>query len=144
MKRRRALVGPLGPALVHEASRWQKEIATEFGLLHDDAYRVDLCVEELVTNIVNHTVPQCAEAPVELRAEIDDDILRLTFIDPCLPFDPFARPAPAKVESIEDADVGGMGIHLVRQFSDEHRYECRDGVNTVELVFKLARPEQPC
>ena len=138
MKRRRALVGPLGPALVHEASRWQKERATEFGLSHDDAYRLDLCVEELVTNVVNHTAPDCADLRVELRAEIDEGALVLTVVDPCPLFDPFARPAPAKAESIEQAVIGGMGIHLVREFTDAHRYERRDGRNAVELVFKLS------
>ena len=140
MKRRRALIGPLGPALVHEASLWQKSLAAEFRLSHDDAYRLDLCVEELVTNVVTHTAPECAGLRVELRVEIDDKLLRLTCVDPCSAFDPFARPGPAKPKSIEEAVIGGMGIHLVREFSDSHRYERRDDRNVVELVFKLSPP----
>jgi sigma-B regulation protein RsbU (phosphoserine phosphatase) len=149
MQKRRALIGPLGPALVPEASRWQASLAAEFGLSHDDAYRLDLCVEELVTNVVKYAPAECADLRVEMRVEIEGNLLRLTFVDPCPGFDPFARPAPAKAHSIEEAVVGGLGIQLMREFSDAHRYQRLDDRNVVELVFKLTpadgddRPASP-
>jgi anti-sigma regulatory factor (Ser/Thr protein kinase) len=39
--------------------------------------------------------------------------------------------------SIDDRQIGGLGIHLVRELLDEVRYERRAGRNVVILVKQL-------
>ena len=46
-------------------------------------------------------------------------------------------PVPA---SLADLQVGGHGIHLLREFSDGSRYEFRDDCNRLTLTFELERP----
>ena len=40
-------------------------------------------------------------------------------------------------KSAEDREIGGLGIHLVRQLMDEIRYERVEGKNILTLVKKV-------
>jgi anti-sigma regulatory factor (Ser/Thr protein kinase) len=40
-------------------------------------------------------------------------------------------------DNLESAKIGGLGIHLARQFSDSMLYERIDGTNRVSLTFKV-------
>ena len=58
-------------------------------------------------------------------------------IDNGRPFDPFTSPAPDTTLSVEDRDIGGQGIHLVRRMVDELRYHRRSDRNIVMLTKRL-------
>jgi len=139
LTKQRSLTGPLGPALIGEMGQWLQALGAEFNFSPEDQYRIDLCGEEIVTNIVKYSDPQYANQPVELRAVIEPQRARLIFIDPAGPFDPFSRPPPAAVTTLENFAIGGQGVHLVREFTDAHRYERRDLRNWVELDFALTQ-----
>ena len=47
-------------------------------------------------------------------------------VDDGIPFDPTAAAAPDTSLEVEDRDVGGLGVHLVRKLMDEVAYR-RDG-----------------
>jgi anti-sigma regulatory factor (Ser/Thr protein kinase) len=126
--------------LIEEAGKWLQALGQEFNFSHTDLYRIELCVEELLTNLVMHSDPQYANQPVGLHAVIEAQRAVLTLVDPAAFFDPLSRPPPPVANSIEEMQVGGQGIYLVRKFSDVFRYERRDDKNRVELVFDLERP----
>lgn len=134
------LTGPLDQSLVSAASSWLQSLGAEFNFTHEDLYRIDMCVEELVSNVVNYSDPQFADQPVKLHASIEAQRATFTLIDPAAPFDPFSRPPPSVAKTLAEFEIGGQGVHLVREFSDAHRYERRDNTNRVELVFELAQP----
>lgn len=139
MKQRR-LSGPLDQSLVSAASAWLQSLGAEFNFSHEDQYRIDMCFEELVTNVVNYSDSQFANQQVDLHAMIEAQRATLTLIDPAAPFDPFTRPPPTVAKTLAEFQIGGQGVHLVREFSDAHRYERRDGSNRLELVFNLSQP----
>ena len=112
LTKQRSLTGPLGPGLIGEMSQWLQALGAEFNFSPEDQYRIDLCGEEIVTNIVKYSDPQYANQPVEVRAVIEPQRARLIFIDPAGPFDPFSRPPPAAVTTLEDFAIGGQGVHL--------------------------------
>jgi anti-sigma regulatory factor (Ser/Thr protein kinase) len=70
---------------------------------------------------------------VELtRAEIV-----LTVRDNGPAFDPLSRSSPSLDVEIADREVGGLGIHLVRELADECRYARTDDCNV--LTIRLNR-----
>lgn len=138
--KRRLLTGPLEQAYVAATSAWLQSLGAEFNFSHEDLYRIDLCIEELVTNVVNYSDSQYAHQPVNLHAVIEAQRATFTLVDPAAPYDPFSRPPPVLAKTLEDLDIGGQGVHLVREFSDAYRYERRDDKNSLELVFELAQP----
>jgi anti-sigma regulatory factor (Ser/Thr protein kinase) len=52
-------------------------------------------------------------------------------------FNPLEAPAPRQPGSLAEATVGGLGIHLIRSFTDECRYRRENGRNHLTMV---ARP----
>lgn len=121
-------------------SAWVQRLAAEFGLAHEDLYRIDLCSTELVSNVTNFAEAQYANLPMELEAAVEERRITLTLIDPAQAFDPLSVPPPPVAKNIEALQVGGQGINLVREFSNAWRYERRDDKNRLELVFELAAP----
>lgn len=128
--------------MITATSDWLQRLAAEFGLAHDDLYRIDLCFAELVSNVVNFAEAQYANMPLELDAAIEERRITLTLVDSAQAFDPLTIAPPRVAKTIEELQVGGHGIHLVREFSDACRYERRDNTNRIELAFDLAVPRK--
>jgi serine phosphatase RsbU (regulator of sigma subunit)/anti-sigma regulatory factor (Ser/Thr protein kinase) len=138
--KRRLLKGIIDTSMIAATSTWVRGLSEEFGLMHEDLYRIDLCFAELVTNVVNYSEAKYANLPLELHAVIEEQRISLTLIDPAQAYDPLCKPPPPSARTIEELQVGGQGIRLVREFCDAHRYERSDGKNRIELVFNLAAP----
>ena len=120
-----------------EASAWARRLAEQAGLDEDKTYALDLCIVELVTNIVDHSY---RGQPGEIRLDLQVGPARavLTILDRGPAFDPLSVPPPSKPKSIEDAQVGGFGVHLVRSMSNGCHYERRDGENVFTVFVGAA------
>jgi len=126
-----------GAASPGEASAWARGLAEAAGLPEDRAYALDLCVVELVSNIVDHGYAgRPGEILLELRLGRAAAILSIA--DQAPEFNPLAVPPPARPASLEDAPIGGFGIHMVRSTADGCRYERRDGRNVFTAYFGVA------
>ncbi|MEO7666310.1 MAG: anti-sigma factor antagonist [Dehalococcoidia bacterium] len=82
------------------------------------------------------------EGEGDVLVEWDADRVRVTITDNGPPFDPLARAAPDTALSVEEREIGGLGVHLVRQMMDEVSYHRRAERNVVVLVKLLAEGMQ--
>ena len=119
-----------------EASAWARELAAQAGLSEECIYKIDLCIVELVSNIVDHGY-RGGPGRIWVGFELSPDAAVLTILDQAPAFDPLSVPAPALATSIEGAQVGGFGIHMVRSSADRCSYERRDGANVFTALFSL-------
>ena len=138
--KQRLLKGIIDTSMIAATSTWLRGLSEEFGLTHEDLYRIDLCFAELVANVVNYSEAKYANLPLELHAVVEEQRIALTLIDPAQAYDPLCTPPPPAARTIEELQVGGHGLRLVREFCDAHRYERSEGENRIELVFNLAAP----
>jgi serine/threonine-protein kinase RsbW len=53
------------------------------------------------------------------------------------PFDPLAAPAPDLTSA--QRELGGVGLHFVRNLMDEVTYTRRDGINRLRLTKRLGQ-----
>lgn len=54
------------------------------------------------------------------------------------PFDPFSQTKEPNVNlPLEERQLGGLGVHLIKHVSNHYIYSSSDGSNTVELYFDL-------
>ena len=78
----------------------------------------------------------------EIRLELDlapPEAAILTVIDEGPEFDPLSV-SPARIpSSLDEAQVGGLGIHLVRSFADSCEYRRDDGRNVFRAYFGAQR-----
>ena len=116
------------------------DFAREVGLTAAAAARVELALDELLTNLVAYAFSDDRVHEIDIRAACADGQLTVTISDDGTPFDPLGAP-PADVESsLDEREVGGLGIHLVRHTMDEVSYERSDGRNLVTLKLRLDPP----
>jgi serine/threonine-protein kinase RsbW len=99
---------------------------------------VRLIVEELASNAIKYGgADGCSELSVKLA--VVGDLLSLDFRDEGDPFDPLAAPDPDLDADIEDRDVGGLGLYLIRRLAEELHYERVDGCNVLHVKLRIPK-----
>jgi anti-sigma regulatory factor (Ser/Thr protein kinase) len=101
------------------------------------ALAVRLCLEEAVTNLIDHTRAD-AGSDIVVDLEWQGDTLLAAVEDSGPPFDLRAVQVPVKPASLEAAVPGGWGIHLIRTFANDIRYETNAGRNRLTMMFVQA------
>lgn len=100
----------------------------------DIEFQVDLVLEELVLNVVNHG-SRGGEGEINIELVSDPEAVVIQIIDDGRPFDPLTdAPEPDTESGIEDRAVGGLGIHLVRTMMDDVTYRREENKNHMRLV----------
>lgn len=108
--------------------------AETHGLDAKAAMSLNLILEELVVNVAHHGAGPTG-AMVTVRVVRDGDTVRGEIRDTGVAFDPLAR-APVNVSAdIDEREIGGLGIHLVRTLARSIAYK-REGTENV-LTFTL-------
>jgi anti-sigma regulatory factor (Ser/Thr protein kinase) len=132
-------------AELQRVQTWLDETGEQFELGAVTMYALSLCCEEAVSNAIRHGLPPggLSGQTIELKLWREADLLHLRMVDPGAAFDPTAIPDAGVPASLEDARVGGLGVHLMRKFSQALRYERRDGKNYLTLDFSLSLEPAP-
>ena len=111
----------------------------EQGIGADDAARILILLEELLTNLMKYGYPDRAEpGRAEIVLALNGSQLEIEFIDDGCAFDPLTGPLPNLEEPLEERPVGGLGLHLLRSLADGVRYERRNNKNVIRLSRSIA------
>ena len=99
---------------------------------------LNLAAEEWVSNVINYAYPKGTRGHVELTAKVADRMLTLMVKDHGTPFDP-TRLADVDVDAVlEERQIGGLGIHLVKNIMDNVHYErTADGYNVLTMTKQI-------
>ena len=100
--------------------------------------QVHIAIDELFGNIAYYAYhPE--KGIVTVRAEVTDNPLAvvITFIDNGTPYDPLAKADPDTTLSVEERDIGGLGIYMVKKTMDDISYEYRNGQNILRIKKKF-------
>lgn len=104
-------------------------------------YDILLSVTEMVTNIIVHGY-RGKSGPVEIEISRQDDALVVFLRDEAPPFDPTQVPTPDISLPLEQRPMGGLGVHLTREFMDRMSYgEGPQGGNELVLVKEGIVPD---
>ena len=94
-------------------------------------------LEELVTNVRKYAgLPEGAELTVQV-AKTETSLI-LTIVDGGVAFNPLedGHRSPLGAD-IESAEIGGLGVHLVTQLTDEQVYRREGDQNMLRIVKQL-------
>lgn len=106
---------------------------------------IQLCVEELIVNIVSYGFQEGGEVKIELDFQILDDHIHLSLSDNGKPFNPTLFPGEAtgkqkkKPHHLKDIKPGGLGLILVKGFMDHIQYSHQEGWNRLTLKKKIKK-----
>jgi anti-sigma regulatory factor (Ser/Thr protein kinase) len=123
-------------ASVHEIERLNRLIR-QFGELHDlpsrALYSVNLALDEVVSNIVLYGYEDSNDDPIVVKMEVRGAELMASVEDSGREFDPLSLPTPDLNAPLDQREVGGLGIHLMRSLMDEVAYRRHDGKNLLTM-----------
>jgi serine/threonine-protein kinase RsbW len=133
----RILRTPAEPGNLSQVRRFVEEQATELGADPDTAYDLVQAVDESVTNIIQHGY-RGLDGEVEVEVGSVGSRLEIRIRDHAPPFDPTRVPAPDLEVPIHRRPLGGMGVHLTRELTDEVRYGTPPGwTNELTLIRSI-------
>lgn len=99
----------------------------------DSAGDFVLAVNEATTNILLHGYNE-RPGPVTICVEADGADLLVRLLDDAPLFDPTAVPPPDINLPLEERPLGGLGVHMMRQLTDELLYSINENGKN-QLVF---------
>ena len=137
VKLRKSLVLPNDTSEVPRLNDFVAEVCEAVGLESIVAMQVKLAIEEAVVNVMKYAYPQGTRGDVTIEAVSNDVRLKFTIIDSGKPFDPTVLPEVDTTLPAKDRRIGGLGIHIVRQFMDSINYERSGNLNILTIRKNL-------
>jgi anti-sigma regulatory factor (Ser/Thr protein kinase) len=98
---------------------------------------VALALEEIFANIVHYAYGDPEEHLVKIHIKIHDNLLSINITDDGKPFNPLEVPKTSTEAALEDREIGGLGIHLVRHLIDKLEYKQVKGKNVLTMKVRL-------
>ncbi|MBY0454457.1 MAG: ATP-binding protein [Burkholderiaceae bacterium] len=128
------------PSRLEEIEKLAQAIEAALTERPDLAFAAQLCLEELITNTIEHGLQGQTDRLIDVRISMSDEWLEICLKDDAPQFDPFLQaPAPDLDAALEDRHIGGLGVHLVKTLMDDARAYYDGSGNLVVLLKTLRR-----
>ena len=97
-----------------------------------------VAIEEVFVNVANYAYGAgSGEATLDIGFAEDSREVTFCLSDRGIPFDPLQKPDPDVTLSVEERQIGGLGIFIVKKTMDTVRYDYEDGKNILTMVKKI-------
>ncbi|MBN1661103.1 MAG: ATP-binding protein [Anaerolineae bacterium] len=116
------------------ATLWVADAARDVGLDRRTVSQIELAVDEACANVVEHAYAGLEAGEMEVACALDIRGFVVRVRDWGTGFDPEAVDEPDVTAPLEERDLGGLGLFLVRQAMDEVEFHCNT-VHGNELVM---------
>lgn len=104
-----------------------------YGLSETFMSEINICLDELFTNIVLYGFKDDLEHIIRFRINLNANALILNIEDNGIPFNPLIKKDSELPADINKANIGGLGIHIVKKLVDDIWYERKRGKNRLTL-----------
>jgi anti-sigma regulatory factor (Ser/Thr protein kinase) len=125
------------------ASIWLADSASELGVPSSDVDRLDVCLNEVMANIISHGASDSPLLRIHLFLQVDSDLDRgratVTVSDQGSAFDATQANSRPRARALDDAEPGGLGLMMIRSFSDDLNYLYVDGRNQLSFAVNWER-----
>ena len=111
---------------IRRSSGWLTSRCLDEGVPGEQIDRLELCLNEVLANLIEHGGAGRMAPAVELALEVGDRqdrrVATLTVTDACPPFDPLAHRPRETPRCLAESEPGGLGLRMVRHWADELSY----------------------
>ena len=99
-----------------------------------------IACEEIIVNIISYAYHPAHKGEIEIIVSGTPGlIMEITITDNGSPFDPISMPEPDTTKPIEEREIGGLGIFLVKKLMDSVHYKRESNMNIIKLSKKIDR-----
>ena len=141
---RKAFIGTIDD--ISAAAHWVNTIAADQKFPEQLVFALQICLEELLTNVVRHggakssgDLSEVMKPPVNVEITISTSAqgVSMTIEDDGKPFDVVNAPAHRIDQPLDEVQPGGLGIQLIRNFASSIAYEQAGLGNRIVVEFLL-------
>lgn len=101
-------------------------------------FAANLALEEIVTNTIKYGLFPEVHPGISISVHALADQVELVIEDEAAAFDPFAMETPDTSIPLAERQVGGLGIHLIRNMLDTFSYERSGKRNIIRLTKRFS------
>ncbi|MEE8606413.1 MAG: SpoIIE family protein phosphatase, partial [Nitrospiraceae bacterium] len=112
-----------------------EKFAEEHSLPAVMSQKISVAFDELLSNTISYAFRDDAEHEIAVKTELAGNRLTVTISDDGVPFNPLGTQTPDTSLSLEERQIGGLGIHLVRNMVDDISYQRGINRNVLSLVM---------
>jgi len=112
-----------------------ESFATQHDISGRLRYHLLVSIEEILTNIIKYGFDEEGVHPIHITFRRVEEQIEMEFEDRGREFNPLEIGDPDLDSPIEDRQLGGLGIHLVKKMVDEAKYR-REGDRNILLLRK--------
>jgi len=102
-------------------------------------YHLLVSIEEILTNIIKYGFDEEGIHPIHITFRRSDEHIEMEFEDRGREFNPLDVEEPDLETPIENRQLGGLGIHLVKKMVDTATYR-REGDRNILILKKTHSP----
>jgi phosphoserine phosphatase RsbU/P len=111
-----------------------EKIASEWKIPNNIIFNINLVLEEIVSNIIFYAFDDISEHEILIEAKLFNNELQILIEDDGKAFNLLEAPAPTDLDaSIEDRNIGGLGIHFAKTLMDNIDYKRENNKNKTYL-----------
>lgn len=119
---------------------WLHESAAQLEIPQEILGELDLCLNEALTNTISYGYPEDASCQHDITVSLNrapgERRVSVELVDDGVAFNPFDVKPYQAAKSLKEATLGGMGVHLIKSFSESQCYERRDGRNYLRFTSR--------
>lgn len=116
------------PENIETLSVFSEEKLRGMNFPENKIFELLMALDEAITNIVMYAY-EGEKGSIEIRIRPEDEFVAVELIDSGKAFDPTMQPEPNLEVPIEERRIGGMGIAIVKRFTEDIKYYRKNGKN---------------
>ncbi|MBR1734405.1 MAG: ATP-binding protein [Alphaproteobacteria bacterium] len=114
-----------------------KKFCDDNGVSEEKYHDIVLILDEIVTNVISYAYPDGGTHTFTLDIKKEGDRISMKLSDDGIPFDPLAKDNPDTESSLEEREIGGLGIFIVKQLSEVVEYSRVDDKNHLSVTVSV-------
>lgn len=120
------------PSELAGVRRQVEQFALEAGLSQAAASRVELAVDEALTNVIRHAYEGRSDGQIDIHLRREACWLQVVIRD----YGREVDPATIRARDLDDVRPGGLGVHIIGECMDTAVYAPAEGGGTVLTLRK--------
>jgi len=99
-------------------------------------HKILISFEEITMNVISYAYPEKQDGNIEIICDNikEEKKIIIAIIDWGIPFNPLSKEEPDLEIPIQERQIGGLGIFMVREFMDEVNYKREDNKNILTFI----------
>lgn len=125
-------------AELQKVSREAEVFLGKNGVPEEGVFTVLIVLEEMLSNVIKYAFKDSASHEISLEISFEREKLEISIEDDGSEFNPLSVPEKKTDIPLHEREIGGLGIHLVKNMVQNMSYCRKNGKNHLEMTVKTA------